>query len=370
VARKEGLARNMWGENLTFRHISFALLTVAVLLLHCAPVRAQSAAPDAVNAQGSQQSASTVQAAGTIRGSLIDGTGAPVAGARVKLSIETDPSHTQDAESDDGGQFIFVGVTPGAFKLTVMSEGFGVQTYSGTLGTEETCVVPPIALVLETEKTEVLVSMSPIEVAQAEMKDEEKQRVLGVVPNFYVTYDPAAPPLAPKQKFELAWRATFDPVNLGLAAGVAGIEQAANQFPEFGQGGDGYAKRFGAAYADSAIGTFIGSAILPTLFKQDPRYFYKGTGTIRSRFLYAVATAVICKGDSGHWQANYSGILGGVAAAGISNLYYPSKDKNRAELTFENALIGIGSTAVANVLQEFVIRKLTPHAPKYSPASP
>jgi carboxypeptidase family protein len=287
----------------------------------------------------------------------------------VKLSSAADPSHAQDAESDDDGQYTFVGVTPGPFQLTVTSEGFGTQTYSGTLRSAET-VVPPITLLLETEKTEVRVSMSPIEVAQAEMKDEEKQRVLGIVPNFYVTYDPAAPPLAPKQKFELAWRATIDPINLGLAAGVAGIEHATNRFPEWGQGGDGYAKRFGAAYADFAIGTFIGSAILPAAFKQDPRYFYRGTGSVRSRFLYALSAAVICKGDSGHWQANYSGILGGVAAAGISNLYYPSTDQSRAALTFENALIGIGSTAVANVLQEFVIRKLTPHAPKYSPASP
>lgn len=362
---KVSSAKNMLGLAFTFRYGSLVAFNLAVLLLCGVPARGQApaAAPETANAQEPSQ------AAGTVRGSLIDGTGAPVAGARVRLSSE-DPSHAQDTESDDNGQFSFSGVTAGPFQLTVTSEGFGKQTYSGTLGTGETRVVPPIAMVLETEKTEVLVSMSPIEVAQAEMKDEEKQRVLGVVPNFYVTYDPAAPPLAPKQKFELAWRATFDPVNLGLAAGVAGIEQAANQFPEFGQGGDGYAKRFGAAYADSAIGTFIGSAILPTLFKQDPRYFYRGTGTIRSRFLYAVATAVICKGDNGHWQANYSGILGGVAAAGISNLYYPSKDRNRAELTFENALIGIGSTAVANVLQEFVIRKLTPHAPKYSPASP
>jgi hypothetical protein len=115
--------------------------------------------------------------------------------------------------------------------------------------------------------------------------------------------------------------------------------------------------------------TLIGSAILPSLLKQDPRYFYKGTGSKRSRLLYAIANSVICKGDNGHWQGNYSAIIGGLAAAGISNLYYPAKDREGAELTFENALIGIGATAAANVLQEFVIKKFTSNTPKSDPGN-
>jgi hypothetical protein len=104
--------------------------------------------------------------------------------------------------------------------------------------------------------------------------------------------------------------------------------------------------------------------------KQDPRYFYKGTGTRRARFLYAIANAVICKGDNGHWQANYSGVLGSLASGGISNLYYPAADRYDAALTFENMLIGIGSTAATNLLQEFLIRKLTHNVPNYAPARP
>src|SRR5205823_11102259 len=134
------------------------------------------------------------------------------------------------------------------------------------------------------------------------------------------------------------------------------------------QGAQGYAKRYGASYADSAIGTFIGGAILPSVLKQDPRYFYKGTGTRRSRFFYAIATAVICKGDNGHWQANYSSMLGSLAAGGISNLYYPESDRDPT-LTFENTLVGIGSNAANNLLQEFLIRKLTRNAPTYTPAT-
>jgi hypothetical protein len=110
--------------------------------------------------------------------------------------------------------------------------------------------------------------------------------------------------------------------------------------------------------------------VLPSLLKQDPRYFYKGTGTKRSRFFYAIANSVICKGDNGKWQANYSSILGGLASGAISNLYYPAADRNDAALTFENALIGIGTAAAANLLQEFVVRRLTPHAPNYARATP
>src|SRR4029077_15982729 len=181
--------------------------------------------------------------------------------------------------------------------------------------------------------------------------EQEKQRALGFIPNFYVSYVPNAAPLAPKQKFELAWKEMVDPVTFGLTGAIAGIQQAQNDFSGYGQGAQGYAKRYGAAYADTVTSTLIGSALLPSLLKQDPRYFYKGTGSKRSRFLYAVANSVICKGDNGKWQPNYSSILGSLAAGGISNSYYPAKDRG-AGLTFENAALGIGATAAANLLQE------------------
>lgn len=181
-------------------------------------------------------------------------------------------------------------------------------------------------------------------------------------PNFYVSYQQDALPLRPKQKFELAWKSSIDPVTLAATGAVAGIQQAQNEFSGYGQGARGYAKRYGASYGDAVIGTVIGGAILPSLLKQDPRYFYKGTGSTRSRILYALANAVICKGDNGHWQFDYSGILGALAAGGISNLYYPASSRNGAGLTFENTLIGIGGSGVANLFQEFLIRKLTPHA--------
>jgi len=306
--------------------------------------------------------------AGTISGSVIDRSGGIVAGAIVKLTRENQPL-SPDAASDGDGQYFFTGIKPGPFLITIQSAGFTTQTSPGTLHSGEDLQVPPITLTIETAASEVHVSMTPVEMAEAEIKDEEKQRVLGVIPNFYVTYNPTAAPLHPKQKFELAWKATIDPVNFGLNGAIAGIEQATNAFSGYGQGAQGYAKRYGASYADSVTGTFIGSAILPTLLKQDPRYFYKGTGSRKSRFFYAIANALICKGDNGHWQANYSGILGSLAAGGISNLYYPEADRD-VTLTLENAFIGIGATAANNVLQEFFIRKLTHNAPHYTQAEP
>jgi len=216
--------------------------------------------------------------------------------------------------------------------------------------------------------SEVRVVASTDEIAQAQATLEEKQRVLGIIPNFYIAYAPHAAPLSSRQKFHLAWKSSTDPVAFMMSGAIAGIEQADNTFSGYGQGTGGYAKRFGANYADTFIGTMISSALLPSILKQDPRYFYQGTGTIRSRALHALASAVVSKGDNDRWQPSYSGILGGLAAGGISNLYYPAGSRNGLSLTFENALTGIASGAVQNLIQEFFVRKLTPKVPDYSPS--
>jgi Carboxypeptidase regulatory-like domain len=309
------------------------------------------------------------QSSGTISGTVVDRTGAVATGARVTLTRD-DQSPSQNVLSGDDGQFSFSNVAAGPFHVTVTSTGFATQTSSGVLHSGETFIVPTMSLAVATAVTEVQVAVSPVEVAEEQLKAQEKQRVFGVLPNFYVSYVPDAVPLNSKQKFNLAWKTVVDPFTLVMVAGAAGVEQAQNHFEGYGQGAEGYAKRFGAGYADTITGTFIGGAILPSLLKQDPRYFYKGQGSIESRALYAIANSVICKGDNRRWQVNYSNILGSLAAGGLSNLYYPSDDRNGAGLTFENAAIGIGSTAVANLFQEFLIRKLTPKLPKHEPNKP
>jgi hypothetical protein len=351
-----------------------AWLSLSILLCGFATL-AQSQEPPVAASATSGQPAAPVPAAsargslpsGSISGAVVDATGAFIVGARVSITHK-DLSPNREVLSGDDGQFSFVNIPPGPFRLSITAPGFKTQTFTGTLRPGEIYTVPQTTLAIATAVTEVRVAPTRVEVAEDEIKEEEKQRVLGVIPNFYVTYLPHAVPLSSKQKFELAWKTAVDPVNFGITGVIAGVQQAQNDFSGYGQGAQGFAKRYGASYADFVAGTFVGSAVLPTLLKQDPRYFYKGTGSKRSRILYALANAVICKGDNGHWQANYSSILGSLAAGGISNLYYPAKNRDGAELTFENALIGIGASAAANLLQEFLIRKLTPNGPNHAAA--
>jgi len=279
----------------------------------------------------------------------------------VKLSREGHPL-LQEVVSDVEGHFTLVGVAAGPFQITVAAEGFATRELPGILDPGEALAMPEIALSIAASTTEVQVSVTNYELAEEQIKVQEMQRVLGVIPNFYVTYQQDALPLRPRQKFELAWKTSVDPVTFAASGAIAGVEQAQNAYSGYGQGAKGYAKRYGASYGDSFVGIMVGGAILPSLLKQDPRYFYKGTGSVRSRILYALANAVICKGDNGHWQADYSGILGGLASGGLSNLYYPASSRNGAWLTFENTFIGIGGSGVGNIFQEFVVRKLTPHA--------
>lgn len=306
---------------------------------------------------------------GSISGTVTDSSGALLAGAQVELN-HTNDGRKRAARSGDDGRFSFVGVPAGAFQLTISSDGFAAQGISGVLQPGQTYEAQPVALTVATAVTQVNVSLSPVQVAEEQLKDAEKQRVLGVIPNFYVSYDPDAAPLNARQKFKLAWKITIDPVSVVISGAIAGVQQSQNSFSGYGQGAQGYGKRFGAAYADFVSGTFLSAAIFPAALKQDPRYFYKGTGSKRSRVLYALANSVICKGDNRHWQPNYSGVLGSFAAGGISNLYYPAQNRNGVGLTLENGVIGIGATAAANVLQEFVVKKVTSNVQRDNGGTP
>jgi hypothetical protein len=189
--------------------------------------------------------------------------------------------------------------------------------------------------------------------AERQLKTEENQHLLGVVPSFSVVYGSTAPPLDAKQKFELALRGSFNPFEFVAVGAVAAIGQAQDSFPEYGQGWEGYGKRYGAGFLDAFDGNMIGNAALPVLLHQDPRYYRLGTGTIKRRIWYSVISAVRCKGDNGKWQPSYSNILGNIAAGGISNLYYPASDRG-VGLTFERGIVVTAEGAVGTLLQEFV----------------
>jgi hypothetical protein len=328
------------------------------------PAAAQTApaTPQTMPAGAAGQQAPDPQTSGTINGTVVDKSGAALVGAVVKLT-HGDQALAPDVETDDNGQYLFTKIPPGPYQVSVSANGFATMTSSGTLNPGQTMLVPAITLEIAGTVTKVMVEPPKVELAEIQINEEEHQRVLGFVPNFYVSYIPDAAPLDAKQKFELAWRSSVDPVTFGIAAAVAGLEQAVSTPNGWGQDAAGYGQRYGAFYAEDVTSTFLGDFLLPSVFHQDPRYFYKGTGSPRSRVLYAIANAVICKGDNKKWQFNYSYVIGSLAASGIANSYYPPKDRG-VGLTFENSGIGIAGTAAANILQEFVVRKLTPNLPK------
>ncbi|MGB0064835.1 MAG: carboxypeptidase-like regulatory domain-containing protein [Terracidiphilus sp.] len=309
--------------------------------------------------------AAALSTTAALHGVVTSTDGAVYEGARVALELNGPPQLI--TATDSTGAFSFANLAPGAYKLTVSAPGFITQTISTVLDAGVDFDASTIALRMTGATNSVTVSAgSQVEIAQEQLNIEEKQRVLGVFPNYYVSYDPDPEPLTPRQKFELAWKISIDPITWAMTATIAGGEQAANIFPGYGQGMQGYGKRFGANYADNVSGTMIGGAILPSLFRQDPRYIYKGTGSAASRVWYAISNSVVCRGDNRRTQPNYSSILGGLAAGGISNLYYPASDRSGLQVTFSNALIGLGEGALQNLAQEFIVKKLTPRLPKFS----
>jgi hypothetical protein len=297
-----------------------------------------------------------------ISGTIVDSNGAAI--VRASVTLENLDSREKNATfSNDAGYFSLAALGTGTYRLSITAVGFASWTETAIpIQQGADLDLPIIILKVATATTDVLVVFSSQELATEQVRIEEKQRVLGVFPNFYTSYVWNAEPLTKRQKFQLAWRSSIDWEAFAASAGIAGVQQAQDDFEGYGQGAEGFAKRFAASYADGFIGSMIGGAILPSLFHQDPRYFYKGTGTVRQRALYAIATTVICKGDNGHWQPNYSNILGDLAAGGISNLYYPKDERNGVETTFENALLGTAAGAAGALIQEFLLKKITPGA--------
>jgi hypothetical protein len=296
-----------------------------------------------------------------LSGAVTDQNGGLVPDADVTLVIGK-PEQKFTATTDSGGRFRFTGLPAGDFKVSVVADGMQAGSRLGTLHLGEQFEMPQIVLRVGIANTDVEVSASRAEIAEAEVKVEEKQRLLGVLPNFYVTYNWHAEPLDGKQKYELAARSIVDWTTFAFTAGLAGVQYQTGSFSGFGYGPSGYGKRYAADFGNVLFGTMLGGAVLPQLFHQDPRYFYKGTGTVRSRVLYALSTAVISRGDNGKWQPAYAGILGNFGAGALSNLYYPSSNRNGAALTIENGSIGIAFDGIGNVIQEFLLKRFTPTA--------
>lgn len=189
--------------------------------------------------------------------------------------------------------------------------------------------------------------------AEEQLKAQEKQRILGIVPYFGTTYVSDAASLTSGQKMKLAFRSAIDPFTFGGAFIVAGLREANGQNKGFGWGAEGYFKLSGAAYLDAFNGGMIGKGIFPSIFRQDPRYFRLGHGTVRHRILYAMAASYICKHDNtGRWEPNYSNVGGNIAAGAISNLYYPPQNSGWGQ-TISTGLIVTAEGMIGGVFQEF-----------------
>jgi hypothetical protein len=304
----------------------------------------------------------------TIQGTVTDVSGSAITGAIVTLDNSTLENSTsagqRTAITDQAGGFRFLAVEPGNYKITIAAAGFAVWTQANVAAVSGDNQ-PSLSVVLQvaTASSSVNVTLLQHELAAEQLKDEEKQRLLGVFPDFFVSYVPNPVPLTAAQKFQLGWKTITDPVAFIGTGLAAGIQQARGNYPEFGQGVEGYAKRFGAQYANRVDGLVIGHVVMQSIFHQDPRYFYKGTGSFGSRVLYAIGTAFVLKGDNGHWQPDYSDVLGGLAASEISTLYYPSSSRPVRRLA-DGVLLGFGGRAASNLLREFVLRNVTTHVPK------
>ncbi len=190
------------------------------------------------------------------------------------------------------------------------------------------------------------------ELSEEQLKKQEKQRILGIVPAFNSVYEGAVPPLTPGQKMRLMFKSTTDIYVFGFAAITAGIGQAQDSHEDYGQGVEGYAKRYAANYADTADGNFWGNAVLPIVLHEDPRYFRLGHGTITHRILYSMSTTVWCRRDDGTMGPNYANVLGNLIAGGISNVYYPAEDRGVGQ-TFQNAATVTAEGMIGAALIEF-----------------
>ena len=189
------------------------------------------------------------------------------------------------------------------------------------------------------------------EKAEEQLKQQEKQRVMGVMATFNTTRDPNAVPLSPGQKFRLFFKSSTDPWPFLLASVVSGIGQADNSYPEWGQGAQGYAKRYGAAYTDAFIGNFFGNAVLPSILHEDPRYFQKGTGSKIGRFFWAASSTFWCKRDNGRWGPNYANVGGNLIGAAIARAYYPVSERTVGDTISDGITVSVEGIVGAEVIE-------------------
>jgi hypothetical protein len=303
------------------------------------------------------------QATASVSGVVMDASGAAVAGAQVSLVLSGDtllqPLQTQT--SGARGEFTFAVVLAGSYRVRVDAPAYATfLSNEFALAAQQAYAVPEISLSVAASTD---VTVRPTEMIAAEqIKAEERQRLFGVVPNFYVSYVPDAAPMTSKQKLTLAAHDTFDWMSFVSVGTWAGIEQGSNAHAKYGQGTSGYAKRWAALAADNISNDFLSHYVFAALLHQDPRYFYQGTGTKKSRLFHALSSAIVARGDNGTLMPNYAYLLGDVSSSALSNVYYPRSDRNVSWFLI-NAALGVAGHAGQAVTEEFLGKRLTKNVP-------
>jgi len=328
------------------------IFTIALCTFASASLFAQTTALPPQN-QDKQQT--SVSQPGIIRGTVTDVNDAPVSGASVALQGR-DSSDLRVVTTDENGYFEIRDLEPGRpYQVNIRAAGFSEwDSPIVTLGSDQPETLDA-KLRIEEVKTAVTVTPETThEIATKQVEAQEKQRGFLIIPNFHTAYAPNAAPLDAGLKFRLGLRAAIDPFTFGGAALVAGIGQATN-YPAYPQGAIGYGERFAAKYANTATDIMLAGAALPSLLHQDPRYFYKGTGTVKARAAHVVHSLVVTRGDNGQSQPNYSLLGGDLASAAISNLYAPRANRGAGEV-FKGFATNTAIHLAVRMLAEFVFR--------------
>jgi Carboxypeptidase regulatory-like domain len=307
------------------------------------------------------------QETGLIQGKVTDSSDAPILGAVVTVSgADGNPRMTA---TDIEGAFQVSSLPPGNYNVKISASGLSDWTAS-----DVTVSVPPepklLLAVMQVAPniTTVTVGLSPEELAEEQIKQETQQRVMGIIPNYFVAYQNNAAPLSPKQKFHLSFKLLTDPTTFAAVGITAGIQQAKNSYYQFGQGSKGFGKRLGAAYGTAATSLLLTSVAADSVLHQDPRYFYSGQGTRKQRAWYAVKSAFRARGDNGKWQPPYAGLIGTIAAAEISNVYYPGS-RTQYTLLGRSLMFHFAGAIALNLGEELLLKRFTSHAPAKTAAN-
>jgi len=217
------------------------------------------------------------------------------------------------------------------------------------------------------QKQEPDKSKSNTEAIQKQEKTgTSNDRLFFALPNFLTVETKNVPPLTAKQKLKVVTRGCFDPIEIPWYGIQAGISQATNSEAGYGQGAEGYGKRYAAYAADGTIENYFSQAFLPILLHQDPRYFQMGEGSFTHRTGYAISRIFVTRSDSGHRQFNFSEIVGSGMASAISTYSYHPQEDRTASNTVKVWWTEVGYDTLTLVIKEYwpdIRRKMSKKKP-------